>query len=329
MRLAPLLLAVPLLAGAAPVTFSLHAPAARSVHLAGEMTDWDRSPRALTRGPEGLWTLTLDLAPGQWVYKFVVDGQWQADPGAPGDADGRGGVHSFVFVGEGDWTPPSGARSRVETTELPSALLGGARKTHVILPPGFQKGDALPVLLLLHGGDMDADQWLRTGHVQHYLDNLRARGEIQAFVTVLPSAGPLPYTGTSEAHLMQELLPWLQQRYGLDTKRLGVAGMSMGARGALHLAQAHPTRFAFAYGLSGSFHPPQIAAIGAWPKGKPLALRCGREDFVFPRHLALVEALTQAGVPFEHQEEPGAHSWHYWSQTLPDMLRWIGAQWRP
>lgn len=315
---------------AEPVRFALDAPHARSVHLAGEMTDWEAGKRAMTRGPDGRWSLTLDLAPGQWVYKFVVDGQWIADPKAGRDADGRGGEHSFVFVGEGDWQPlpPGPPRSRIETHALPSAALGGSRKTHVILPPGFAQGDALPVLLLLHGGDMDADQWLRTGHIQHYVDRLRARGELQPLVLVLPSGGPEPYTGASEQHLMQELLPWLKAHYGLEPGRaqLGVAGMSMGARGALHLAQAHPQRFGFAYGLSGSFHGPQIEAIHGWPRGTPLALRCGREDFVFPRHQALVRALQRTDIRFEHQDEPGGHTWHYWSRTSSDMLRWIDRQ---
>ncbi len=316
---------------AEPVAFQVHAPQARQVYLAGEMTDWDKGKRAMEKTAEGRWSIKVDLAPGQWVYKFVVDGQWMADPShADRDADGRGGEHSFVFVGAGDWQePPAGTpRSRIETTQVPSHALGGARKTHVILPPDFRKGEDLPVLLLLHGGDMDADQWLRTGRIERYVDQLRVRGELRRMVLVLPSGGPLPYTGASEEHLMQELLPWLKARYGLRPSRqqLGVAGMSMGARGALHLAQSYPDHFAFAYGLSGSYKPEQVRRAARWPKEVALALRCGREDFVFPSHWALVQSLQGAGVRFAHQEEPGAHSWHYWSQTTSAMLAWINQQ---
>ena len=318
-------------AAAEPVAFQLHAPQARQVFLAGEMTDWDKGKRAMEKAADGRWTLRLDLAPGQWVYKFVVDGQWMADPAhADRDADGRGGEHSFVFVGQGDWQePPAGTpRSRIETSQVPSKALGGARKTHVILPPGFQPGEALPVLLLLHGGDMDADQWLRTGRIERYVDTLRARAALRRMVLVLPSGGPLPYVGASEEHLMQEVLPWLSERYGLRPSRqqLGVAGMSMGARGALHLAQSYPERFAFAYGLSGSYKPDQVRRAALWPKDVALALRCGREDFVFPSHWALVQSLQGAGVRFAHLEEPGAHTWHYWSHTTSAMLAWVDQQ---
>ena len=326
---------IALLAGASaiaePVRFTVDAPQAREVFLAGEMTDWDQGKRRLSKDADGRWAISLDLAPGQWVYKFVVDGRWIADPShADRDADGRGGEHSFVFVGEGDWQPPpAGApRSRIETTLLASKALASPRKTHVILPPAFRQGETLPVLLLLHGGGMDADQWLRTGQIDRYVDRLRERGELPRMVLVLPSGGDTGYTGASERHLIDELLPWLQQRYGLAPARahLGVAGMSMGARGALHLAQSHPTRFAFAYGLSGSYKPAQIAQAAAWPADMPLMLRCGREDFVFASHQAMVAALRQAGVGFEHLEEPGAHSWHYWSQTTSAMLRWVAAR---
>ncbi len=317
-------------AQALPTTFSLEAPQAREVFLAGEMTDWEQGKKPLAKGDDGRWHLTLDLAPGQWVYKYVVDGQWMADPSHPNrDADGRGGEHSYRLVGDGDWQAPAPGtpRSRIDTTLFPSKAWGKARKTHVILPPGFQAGEQLPVLLLLHGGGMDADQWLKTGNVDRYVDHLYARKALPRLVLVLPTSGDVPYTGVSEQHIVHELLPWLAERYGLapNGERLAVAGMSMGARGAVHLALSHPQRFAAAYGLSGSYKADQIRQARQWP-AVPLALRCGSEDFVFPSHQALVQSLTEAGVRFEHTEEPGAHSWHYWSNTTSAMLQWLGAR---
>ncbi len=58
-----------------------------------------------------------------------------------------------------------------------------------------------------------------------------------------------------------------------------------------------------------------------------LALRCGTEDFVYPRHVGMVQALQRTGVRLVHTDEPGAHTWHYWSHTTAAMLRWVATQW--
>src|SRR5688572_11943537 len=46
-----------------------------------------------------------------------------------------------------------------------------------------------------------------------------------------------------ESWLLNELLPGVAQRFGLDAARLGIFGHSMGGHGALTLALRHPGRF--------------------------------------------------------------------------------------
>jgi 1,4-alpha-glucan branching enzyme len=48
------------------------------VHLAGTFNNWRPSPMRKQKG--GLFTATVQLAPGIYEYKFLVDGQWTADP---------------------------------------------------------------------------------------------------------------------------------------------------------------------------------------------------------------------------------------------------------
>ena len=62
------------------VTFSVHAPHAREVAVAGTFNDWDPSSRPLNREAGGSWTVTFYLAPGSYEYRFVVDGIWTDDP---------------------------------------------------------------------------------------------------------------------------------------------------------------------------------------------------------------------------------------------------------
>ncbi len=62
------------------VTFTVHAPHAREVAVAGTFNDWDPSTRALKREEGGNWAVTFFLAPGKYEYRFVVDGIWTDDP---------------------------------------------------------------------------------------------------------------------------------------------------------------------------------------------------------------------------------------------------------
>lgn len=52
---------------------------AREVYLAGSFNDWRPEELALEKA-EGGWFIPYVLAPGNYEYKFVVDGQWILDP---------------------------------------------------------------------------------------------------------------------------------------------------------------------------------------------------------------------------------------------------------
>ncbi len=66
-----------------PVVFRLLAPAAKAVHLGGSFNGFDARRHPLTRRPDGVWEITLDLSPGRYSYKFKVDGRWELDPTNP------------------------------------------------------------------------------------------------------------------------------------------------------------------------------------------------------------------------------------------------------
>jgi 1,4-alpha-glucan branching enzyme len=62
------------------ITFRLAAPAAHSVKLAADFTDWEKSPVKMTKHAKGVWQASVPLPPGHYSYRFIVDGQWQDDP---------------------------------------------------------------------------------------------------------------------------------------------------------------------------------------------------------------------------------------------------------
>jgi len=72
------------------------------IFLAGNFQGWNPSdPKFLMKqeGTDGLWSITVKLAPGTYQYKYVADGQWIKDPNAPGSApDGFGGQNGQFDV---------------------------------------------------------------------------------------------------------------------------------------------------------------------------------------------------------------------------------------
>ena len=323
-------LAVP--AHAAQASFSVAAPGARQVFLAGEMTDWDAGKVAMQRDEHGTWHTSLDLEPGQWLYKFVVDGQWVQDPATPDhDADGQGGQHSFVFVGDGAWSlAPGTPRGEVQVRQVPSRELGQSMTVNVYLPPGFERGQQLPVLWLLHGSGMDSDQWFRTGHVERYMDHLIASGAIHPFVIVMPSGarGEASYDGASERFIATELPRWLASTWGLQPGRAksALAGMSLGGYGTVALAVRHPQQYGFGVALSGWYPPELLKEVEKAPVlPTQLVLRCGTEDHLLSSNHDLVALLKRRNAPFDYAEERGGHTFHLWSRETAQMLTAVDA----
>jgi len=299
--------------------FALAAPGAQQVYLAGDMTGWEDNWIAMQRGSDGVWRISVQLPSGQWLYKFIVDGKWISDPANPlSDDDGRGGRHSFVLAGDGEWKVPAGApRGVVKTFTAPSGTL-----TNLYLPPGYAAGKPYPLLVLLHGSSADANQWYRTGVVDRFMDGMIARGRIRPFIIVMPTSGD-DYTGASEKEIIQQLLPQLQRDYGVRLRPVdtAVAGMSMGGFGAFYLAQRHPDLFGLAIPVSGAFRPRYLDSLPR-PLKIPFQLQilCGSDDFLLSGNRALRDRLTADGAKFSYQESNGAHEWHYWNAQLPAVL---------
>ena len=61
------------------VELSFDAPLAQQVNVAGDFNAWEMTTLVL-RKTDGLWKITLELKPGAYQYKFLVDGEWVNDP---------------------------------------------------------------------------------------------------------------------------------------------------------------------------------------------------------------------------------------------------------
>jgi len=63
-----------------PTEFSLKTGSAKSVQLAADFTDWEKSALEMTSDGNGVWRVVVPLAAGNYSYRFIVDGEWCDDP---------------------------------------------------------------------------------------------------------------------------------------------------------------------------------------------------------------------------------------------------------
>ena len=85
-------------------------PSANHVAILAPFNGWNPRTHALTRDPQGVWTITLYLPPGRTIYCFSVDGAYWLDPNDDGRVpNGWGSEYSVRHVGASG--PPAVIRS--------------------------------------------------------------------------------------------------------------------------------------------------------------------------------------------------------------------------
>ena len=82
--------------------FEVEIPGAQAVYLAGDFNGWDETARRMKRVKKGedLFLAVLDLEPGCYEFKYLVDGEWVCCPRAPRAVSEDGFENSVVEVVE-------------------------------------------------------------------------------------------------------------------------------------------------------------------------------------------------------------------------------------
>ncbi len=77
----------------------MDSPFAAQVNLAGDFNGWEMTTLVLRKDADGLWRITVELKPGSYAYKFLVDGQWVNDPNNPRTAANQfGSLNNVIEV---------------------------------------------------------------------------------------------------------------------------------------------------------------------------------------------------------------------------------------
>ena len=80
--------------------FVFHAPEAKSVSIVGNFNNWvPTEDYRMNRNEDGTWSKVINLEPGQYQYKYIVDGMWIEDNRNPKiSIDPYGGKNSVIEV---------------------------------------------------------------------------------------------------------------------------------------------------------------------------------------------------------------------------------------
>lgn len=242
-----------------------------------------------------------------------------------------------------------------------SEILGMKTNMNVLLPQDtVRKGEAPPVLYLLHGHTDDHAAWTRFTGLERYVRDLN-------LAVVMPTVHNGFYTNMHTGYryfdfCTQELPAVVRSMFHVSSAREDtfVAGLSMGGYGAWRLALGCPEQYCFAASMSGVLdiagecekrrNDPNVSGdymrdiVNAFgPEGalyggecdllhlagrvdasggpKPILRQyCGTEDFLYECNQIAKEKIEQLGFDYAYAEAPGEHTWDFWDARIVDIL---------
>jgi predicted peptidase len=209
----------------------------------------------------------------------------------------------------------------------------------LFIPPGYRKSLRYPLILWLHGGGGSGSDNLR--QIQgdqipgtHTWTKPENQAKHPAFVLVPQSDQGWDFTGSSSAAgyhdstlspalvLVLGMLDSLKVEFSLDTKRLYVAGQSIGGFGTWNLITKKPDVFAAAIPLCGGGDP----ALGANVTQMPIWAFQGDADNATFRdsNRAMIAAIRKAGGKPRYTEYRGVGH-EIWDKVFkePDLVSWL------
>ena len=228
----------------------------------------------------------------------------------------------------------------VERFAFDSPSVGEELDEIALLPPGNPGGK--PVLLFLHGRGSSPEGILS----DELFAALRSQGD-DAPVVVLADGGDASYfhdrrTGAWGSYLLEELLPEVEARWGVDADRLAIGGISMGGFGALDQARLHPDHFCAVGGHSPAiFETGEDTTEGSFDDADdfdrhdvhgavrddpdlygtlPIWIDVGDEDPFRATDGSFAERLEEAGADVEFQVRPGGHNESYWWPRMDEYI---------
>lgn len=164
-----------------------------------------------------------------------------------------------------------------------------------------------------------------------------------------------------EDFFFEELIPFIEKTYTARTAKRyrAVAGLSMGGGGTFFYALHRPDMFSAACPLSASTGPLTRQEVEGYMqrRGMPGAsqqlkdewfkkysvleliknmpddrkrdvrwyIDCGDDDFLYEGNSLVHIEMRKKEIPHEFRIRDGGHTWTYWRESLPEVLKFVSA----
>lgn len=252
--------------------------------------------------------------------------------------------------------PARDLSTNISLNTLYSEARGKETKYYAFVPEAQDenKDGKMPVLYLLHGALDGYDAWKTNAG-----DQVAMLAQRHGIVVITPDGDPFGWYADSpfdqqnriETFFIEELIPDVENRFPVDPKKRGVAGLSMGGHGAFALSLRNPglfnsissmsgvldiTRHSEEWELERVFGVKNDINTVVWNSYSALVLAEQRKDllsdtpvlitvstgdsFVLEDNRLFHKRLSELGVKHQYKESPGNHDWKYWVLQLPEHM---------
>lgn len=235
---------------------------------------------------------------------------------------------------------------------IQSKFLKSDDSLFVFKPSNFLATKSYPLLYLLHGHSANFKSWSKLADLQSLANQYH-------MIIVCPDGlkkswylnSSLKDSSQFESFFFEELVPFIHQKYKINSNQIFITGASMGGYGALWLFVHHYAYFRSAGSTSGvvnlrhsGFKASTLAEhLGTYSAenknfdsysivnnvkllalaDKPIIFDIGTEDYLYKSNKALRDSCDYYKVKATFTAQPGAHTGSYWSKSILQQLSYF------
>lgn len=286
-----------------------------------------------------LWTISLPLPSGHFLYNYSVDGVRTPDPlNPPMASTAQSGHKSGLSTVDVPYADVQGGSTNFDfllprTDEQVGQLVyadytdinGDTRPLAIYLPYGYDanRAEGYPVLYLAHGGGGSEIEWFASGCTDHIFDNLIAEGKVEPTIAVTmynSEYGKNP-DGTTASNRMaiiarnvvDAILPYMEANFNVIAAPEGraFAGLSFGGMTTTNVYARYADRFGYFGVFSGTDSSVQLGNVETEKLSSP-TIMVGNGCYDFGREDYLIAQLRNLGIAYDEYIVNGGHDWTVW-----------------